>query len=172
MFVAGTHWHYERTFVGALALRQFPAVVSAVQQGADRGMCRIRLRSQLREVTVLLPAGEIKLTAEWTTANGAALTWVNFGLADVGFSMAQANKLVETLTESIRAISIRYLSPMKIKEQGQWVERPELGAVMRAVVRRLRTLRLVHGDGEWPHEAYGPLLDLADTVRLEHDETR
>ncbi len=75
MFVAGIHWHFELTLVGALALRQIPAVVSAVHQGADRRMCRIRLRSQLRAVTVLLPAGEIKLAAEWSTANGAVLTW-------------------------------------------------------------------------------------------------
>ena len=39
-------------------------------------------------------------------------------------------------------------------------------------MRRLRILSLVHGDGEWRREVYGPLLDLADTVRLEHDETR
>jgi hypothetical protein len=61
---------------------------------------------------------------------------------------------------------------MKIKEHGQWVERPDLGAVMRAVVRRLRILSVVHGNGEWPHESYGPLLDLAETARLDHDETR
>ena len=171
-FAAGAHWHFELTLVGELALRQIPAVVAAVQQGADRGMGRIRLRSQLRKVTALLPAGERQLAAERPTADGAVLTWENFGLADVGFSMAQANKLVATLTDPMRAISLRYLSPMKIKEQGQWVERPELGAVMRAVVRRLRILSLVHGDGEWPHESYGPLLDLAETARLDHDETR
>jgi hypothetical protein len=33
-------------------------------------------------------------------------------------------------------ISLRSLSSMKIKEYGQWVERPEPGAVMRIVVRR------------------------------------
>ena len=170
-FAAGTQWHFELTLVGELALRQIPAVVAAIQQGAVRGMGRMRLRSQLREVTALLPDGEKSLAVERPTADGAVLTWENFGLADVGFSMAQANKLVETLTDPIRAISIRYLSPMKIKEQAQWVEHPDLGIVMRTVVRRLRILSVVHGNGEWPHEAYGPLLDLADTVRLEYDET-
>lgn len=172
LFVAGTRWYFELTLIGELALRQIPAVVAAVQQGAERGMGRIRLRSQVRQVTALLPGVEVLLAAERPAVNGAVLTWENCRLEEIGFSLAQANRLVETLVDPVRAISVRYLSPVKIKEQGQWVERPELGAVMRALVRRLRILSLVHGAGEWPHEGYGPLLDLAETVRLEHDETR
>lgn len=172
MFAAGARWHFELTLVGELALRQIPAVVAAVQQGAERGMGRIRLRSRVREVTALLPGKEQKLAIERQTANSAVLTWENFHLQDVGFGMAQARRLVETLTEPVDAISLRFLSPLKIKERGQWVERPELSAIMRALVRRLRILSLVHGAGEWPNEAYGPLLDLAEIVRLEHDETR
>ena len=95
-------------------------------------MGRIRVRSRLREVTALLPGGQRRLAAERFNAAGAVLTWENFALADVGFSMTQANKLVNTLSDPIHAISIRYLSPLKIKEQGQWVKRPDLGAVMRA----------------------------------------
>ena len=102
MFVCGTHWRFGLTLVGVLALRQIPAVVAAVQQGADRGMGRMRLRSQLREVTALLPDGEKPLAAERPTADGAVLTWENFGLADVGFSMAQASKLVEVLPDPIQ----------------------------------------------------------------------
>lgn len=171
-FTAGTQWHFELTLAGELALRQIPAIIAAVQQGAERGMGRMQLRSQVRQVTVQLPEGEMQLAAEQKIADGAVLTWRNFRLEDIRFTIAQANRLVESLAQPVRAISLRYLSPLKIKEQGRWVERPELGFVMRAVVRRLRILSLVHGDGEWPHDAYGPLLDLADTVRLEHDETR
>jgi len=68
-------------------------------------------------------------------------------------------------------LSLRYLSPVKIKQRGQWVQEPEFTAVMRALVRRLRLLSIVHGGGEWPQTEYGPLLDLAETVRLEHHET-
>lgn len=172
VFEAGTRWCFELTLIGELAVRQLPAIVAAVQQGAERGMGRIQWRSQLRQVTVQLPAGEKLLAAERETASGPVLTWSNFGLEDVRFDIGDANKLVERLTTPVRAISLRYLSPVKIKEQGQWVERPEFSAVMRALVRRLRILSLVHGSGEWPHEAYGPLLDLAEAVRLDHDETR
>lgn len=171
-FTANAHWQFELSLVGELALRQVPAIVAAVQQGAERGMGRIRLHSRLREVTAQRPGGKSVLATEQATTNGAVLTWSNFLLEDVWFSIAHANKLVESLTTPVRAISLRYLSPVKIKEHGQWVERPEFGTIMRALVRRLRILSLVHGGGEWPHEAYGPLLDLAETVRLEHDETR
>ncbi len=172
LFAAGARWNFELTLIGELAQRQIPAVVAAVQQGAERGMGRIRLRSRVREVTALLPSSETKLATEQPAANGAVLTWENLRAQDVGFNITQVNRLVETLTEPVHAISLRFLSPLKIKEQGQWVDRLELNAIMRALVRRLRILSLVHGAGEWPHELYGPLLDLAETVRLEHDETR
>jgi len=171
MFPAGTHWHFELTLVGELALRQIPAMVAAVQQGAERGMGRIRLRSRVREVAALLPAGDKQLAVTQPRENGAVLTWENFRLADVGFSIADADRLVSAVTRPIRGVSLRFLSPTKIKERGQWVEHPQLAPIMRALVRRLRILSLVHGAGEWPHEAYGPLLDLAETVRLEYDET-
>ena len=35
---------------------------------------------------------------------------------------------------------------------------------LRALVRRLRILSVVHGAGEWPHAEWGPLLDLAERV--------
>ena len=34
-----------------------------------------------------------------------------------------------------------------------------------------RVLSEVHGGGEWPHQDWGPLLDLAEGVALVHDET-
>lgn len=168
----GAGWRFELTLIGELAVRQTPAIVAAVQQGAERGMGRIRLHSRLREVTAQRPDRESVLATEQATTDGVVLTWSNFRLEDVWFSIAHANKLVESLTTPVRAISLRYLSPVKIKEQGQWVQRPHFSSVMRALVRRLRILSLVHGGGEWPHESYGPLLDLAETVRLDHDETR
>ncbi len=172
LYPVGAPWHFELTLAGDLALHQIPAIVAAAQQGADRGMGRIRLRSRLQQVTALLPAGEQLLAAEQPSASGTTLTWKNLRLADIEFDLAGGERLVATLSGPVRAISLRFLSPVKIKEQGRWVEQPEFGALMRALVRRLRILSLVHGAGEWPHEAYGPLLDLADTVRLEHDETR
>lgn len=172
VFEAGAPWRFELTLVGDLALRQLPAIVAAVQEGAERGMGRIQLRSRLRQVTAHLPAGEKTLATERETANGPVLTWHNFRLEDIRFTIGHAARLVESLTAPVHAISLRYLSPVKIKEQGRWVERPAFSAVTRALVRRLRILSLVHGGGEWPHEAYGPLLDLAEAVRLDHDETR
>ena len=90
-----------------------------------------------------------------------------------GPARARGAELYGTTTGDgpVRALSLRYLSPVKIKERGEWVDLPVFSAVMRAVVRRLRILSQVHGAGEWPHAEFGPLLDLAETVRLDHHET-
>lgn len=76
--LAGSNWVFTLTLIADLALRQLPAIIAAVQQGAEQGMGRIRLR----------------------------------------------------------------------------------------------ILSEVHGGGEWPHDEWGPLLDAADAVRLDHHETQ
>jgi hypothetical protein len=171
---AGAAWGFELTLVGELALRQIPAIVAAVQQGAEQGMGRIRLRSRVRQV-VALPASPDAtnrcLAAEQPQDGKMALTWQSYHLDDVILGYEQASAWAQAWNEPVRALSLRYLSPVKIKERGAWVEIPAFSAVMRAVVRRLRILSQVHGAGEWPQTEFGPLLDLAEEVCLEHRET-
>jgi CRISPR/Cas system endoribonuclease Cas6 (RAMP superfamily) len=71
----------------------------------------------------------------------------------------------------IHRLRVRFLSPLQVKLRGKVAGKPEFLALARAVVRRLRILSVVHGNGSWPQEEYGPLLDLAETVSLEHHET-
>jgi hypothetical protein len=52
-----------------------------------------------------------------------------------------------------------------------WVDAPHFFPVMKAVVRWLRILSVVHGTGEWPHSEWEPLLDLAEAVHTDHDES-
>jgi hypothetical protein len=172
---AGVPWAFELTLVGELALRQLPAVVAAVQQGAEQGMGRVRLRSRVRQVMALAgpEAGgtDLCLAAQQAHGEGTVLVWQSFRLQEVVVSYRQAEEWAGACSRPLRALSLRYLSPIKIKERGQWVETPHFGPVLKAVVRRLRLLSQVHGAGEWPHAEWGPLLDRAETVRLEHDET-
>lgn len=102
---------------------------------------------------------------------GTALTWQSFELDQVVVGYEQAVRWAEGREGPVRHLSLRFLSPVKIKERGSWVEKPAWGPVMKALVRRLRLVSVVHGAGEWPHAEWGPLLDLAEMVRLEHDET-
>lgn len=169
-FDAGTSWSFELTAIGDLALRQIPAMVAAIQQGAEQGMGRIRLRSRVLQVTSLGLEG-ITLAEQKPQGNGTALTWQGYHLNEVTFGYQQASEWAQGFTQPVRTLSLRYLSPTKIKKRGQWVETPDLSAVMRALTRRLRILSVVHGAGELPHTDYGPLLDLAETVQLEHHET-
>jgi hypothetical protein len=162
--------------VGELALRHIPAIVAAVQQGATQGMGRMRLRSRLRQVTAISPmsgssSGERSLAADRPHGDEALLTWEGYRLDEVKLGWADALTWAGAWQEAARHMSLRYLSPVKIKERGAWVKEPRFSAVMRAVVRRLRILSVVHGAGEWPQSEFGPLLDLAETVRLEHAET-
>jgi hypothetical protein len=171
----GAAWSFELTLVGELALRQIPAVVAAVQQGAEQGMGRIRLRSRVQRVTARTgfdssTAGPC-LAEQRPHDDGTALTWQSFRLDEIRFGYDQALCWADRYDHPVRTLSLRYLSPVKIKEHGEWVELPHFRAVARALVRRLRLLSQVHGAGEWPQAEYGPLLDLAETVRLGHDET-
>lgn len=173
-FAAGAAWRFELTLVGEQALRQIPAIVAAVQEGAERGMGRNRLRSRLRQVSALLPeagGGNAVCLAKEELCNGVpVLIWRGYELDKIAFGYRQMVEQAAAYGEALKAISLRFLSPLKIKERGQWVERPEFSAVMRAIVRRLRLLSQVHGSGEWPQAEYGPLLDLAEAVQLEHSE--
>ena len=171
---AGAAWSFELTLVGELALRQIPAIVAAVQQGAEQGMGRIRLRSHVRQVVALAASPDSTgrcLAAEQPQNGKMALTWQSYHLDDVILGYEQASGWAQTWNRPVRSLSLRYLSPVKIKERGEWVKVPTFSAVMRAIVRRLRILSQVHGAGEWPQAEFGPLLDLAEAVRLEHHET-
>ncbi len=181
-FAEGTAWNFELTLVGELALRQIPAIVAAVQQGAETGMGRIRLRSRVQRV--LAPKrsdeddaapclAEQQLHDDPASPSGqsSALTWKSYRLEEVILGYEQGVQWAETHREPVHHLSLCFLSPVKIKERGRWVERPAFVPVMKAVVRRLRLLSQVHGAGEWPHAEWGPLLDLAERVHLEHAET-
>jgi len=171
----GAAWSFELTLVGELALRQIPAIVAAVQQGAEQGMGRVRLHSRVLQVTALQGFGttvtECRLAEQKPQGNSMALTWQSYRLDDVTLGYEQAVRWAQAHEGPVRALSLCYSSPVKVKERGQWVETPHFGPVMKALVRRLRLLSQVHGAGEWPHSQWGSLLDLAETVRLEHDET-
>ncbi len=99
------------------------------------------------------------------------LIWQGHGLEDVIFCYPQALAWAQARDNPVHTLSLRYLGPVQIKERGEWVTTPRFSPLMKAVVRRLRILSVVHGGGEWAQPEYGPLLDLAETVALEHDET-
>jgi hypothetical protein len=171
--VAGSPWTFELTWVGNLAVHQIPSIVAAIQRGAEQGMGHIRWRNQVRRVSAWMPGDlEPRILADTEPYHGAeTLIWKANQVENVAFGYAQAAKWAEQWTTPLRTLRIDYLSPVKLKERGEWVETPEFSAIARALTRRLRILSEVYGDGEWPHAEYGPLLDLADDVRLDHHET-
>ena len=158
---AGDPWAFEIALIGDLALSQLPAIVEAMHRGAENGIGRMKLRARLRRVSAITPDRTQTLVDE--TPDG--LAWQTYDPGAVAFGYLPPAR------EPVHSLGLRYLSPVKLKLRGEWVETPDFNPVMRAVVRRLRIVSAVHGGGEWPHEAWGPLLDLAETVRLDYDET-
>jgi hypothetical protein len=201
----GAAWGFELTLIGALAVGQIPAIVTALVQGAEEGMIpdwlergpsRLpRLRSRVRRVAAWVPAaGPLPGAAPngpatgaedvgglaWTTralcaeqADGGQtmLTWQDYRPDAISFGFLDALRWAQGYTRPVHALSVRYLSPVRIRENRVLVTLPEFSAVLRQLVRRLRMLSVVHGAEEWPREEYGPLLDLAEMVRLDHHET-
>jgi hypothetical protein len=184
----GARWGFEMTLVGALALEQIPAIVAAVQQGAEQGMGRVRagedtrVRSRVCRVTAVgadegerLLAGE--QCCETHRASPRALTWHDYRIDQIAQSYAEAQAWAARAPAPVHGLSLHHLSPVQIREREpgskrkQLVEQPHFCPWARALVRRLRMLSVVYGVGEWPQAEFGPLLDLAETVQLAHDET-
>ena len=114
----------------------------------------------------------LPLAAEQSQDGQLVLTWQSYRLDDFTLSYDAAQVWAAAHERPVRTLQINYLSPMKIKERGHWVDIPRFSPMAKAVVRRLRLLSVAHGGGEWPHDAYGPLLDLAETVHLDYHETQ
>lgn len=164
-FHPGDQLCFELTLIGELAIRQQPAFIAALLTAGERGLGRDRMRTQLTGVDAL--AGPMA-QPEPLMVEGV---WQGIPLNALCLRYADGCQWRDTLSAPVTRLRLRYLNPLKIKVRGQVLRAPEFPAVMRAVVRRLRILSEVHGAGEWPHEAWGPLLDLAEQVRLEHHET-
>jgi len=167
----GSRWAFTLTLIGDLALRQLPAIVAAVQQGAEQGMGRVRLRSRVLQVTAEQPGGQ-KSSVGIAQQQEHTLVWQSYDPSAVAFGLSEALAWAARRAPAAPALQLEFLSPMKFKERGVWVETPEFVPFFKALVRRLRILSEVHGGGEWPHKEWGPLLDAAEAVRLEHHETQ
>jgi len=171
-FAAGTAWGFELTLIGELALRQIPAIVAAVQQGAAQGLGRIRLRNRVLRVRALTP-GLDDATTQRVLADRDGhpeLTWRSYRLEEIVLDTTALQEHWSPETDPASLV-LHFLSPVKIKERGAWVKEPRFNALFKALVRRLRILSEVHGGGEWSHADYGPLLDIAEGIALTHHET-
>ena len=161
----GDSFSVELTLIGDSAIRQQPAFSAALLVAGEEGLGHARIQAQLTQVVALTGASG---TPHPLWVNDV---WQATALDDVLLSYADGQAHYATCSQPTRHLHLRFVSPTKIKQQGRVLRGPHFPALARAVVRRLRILSQVHGAGEWPHEEWGPLLDLADTVKLEHCET-
>ena len=166
---AGDRLAFELVLIGQAAHQQLPAFIATTMVACERGMGRQRLKARLRRVEALTgPDGKahpLLINGVW---QGDVVQDLTLGYDD---GQAWVERSAPQETRPLTRLSLRYLSPVKIKMRGQFAREPHFPALARAVVRRLRILSEVHSAGEWSKAEYGPLLDLADEVQLEHHET-
>lgn len=169
-FQAGDSLALELTLIGEMAIRQLPGFIAAVLAISERGLGRERLKIRLLQVDALTGIEGVPHPLM------VADVWQGEPLEQVQLHYCHGEAWRDTLTlaaddASVQRMKLDFLSPTKLKMRGAMVQRPEFMAIARAVVRRLRILSQVYGSGEWPQAEWGPLLDLAETVTLEHSET-
>ncbi len=162
-FKVGETLQFELTLIGEMAIQQQAAFVAALQVACERGLGREKLKAQLVKVEVI--AGP-DVTPQTVMMDGI---WKDATAEPVILNYQNALTWVARQAET-RRLKLHFLNPLKVKMRGEVMQTPDFVAVMRAVVRRLRILSQVHGASEWPREAWGPLLDMAEQVRLEHHE--
>lgn len=167
-----TPWGFELTLIGELALQQINGIVMAVRDGiAGRLDPTAYLSrqdfwySRLRAVYARGCARERLLAVETGRPNLDARPYT---LDEIALTHEHALAWAHSFTQPIHCVGLHFASPIKLKERHQWVTDGAFSAVMRAIVRRLRLLSVIYGAGEWAHSEWGPLLDLAETVRIEH----
>jgi hypothetical protein len=160
----------EMTLIGDLAIRQQPAFIAAMLVAGEKGIGRARTRAKLERV--------VALTGPTDAPHPLLVNdvWQGAPLDDVVLSYADGQAWRDALgyaahPQPVTHLQVRYLSPVKIKKRGKVMHQPDFTALARAAVRRLRILSQVFGAGEWVHDEWGPLLDIADQVRLAHHET-
>ncbi len=69
-------------------------------------------------------------------------------------------------------LTIRFLSPMRLIDDGRLVKRPALRPLIQRLGIRLTDLSAAYGDGPLPVADARALLPLAESAVLEHDKTR
>lgn len=166
---AGDPFSFELTLIGDAAIRQFPAFIAAFLVAAEQGIGQPRLRGRVQRVDLLTGvegvARPLLAGRAWQgdPADDAFVQYVD--------AQAWSMQAAPATAAPVTRLHLRFLAPVKVELRGETVRAPGFTPWARALVRRLRILSQAHGAGEWPQAEYGPLLDLADAVRLEHHET-
>lgn len=179
--VPGDRLEFDLSLIGAACLHQIEEIARSVagliyergigpqvEEAGERGRQPERFRARTERIEIL---GYLPDTGQWGyTDFGEVLSGQGGPGANYALSLEDGQHWADFITEPVRYCSIRYVTPMYLKMHGQAVSEPDFVPLMRALTRRLRLLSEAHGDGEWPHCEYGPLLDLAETVSLDHHE--
>lgn len=158
-FAPGTPVTFGLVTVGR-ASRLVPYFVSAFRNLADEGLGPRRAPFDLAEVAALDARG-----------TPTALYQSTSPLVRLAAPTLRAADLVRPSDAERTRVTLRFVTPLELKDQGAPVHRPELGAIVRRLRDRANMLSTFFADAPLALDFRG-LSALADGVRLLDDRTR
>jgi hypothetical protein len=158
-FGPGETVEFGMTIVGG-ASRLAPYFVTAFRKLADDGLGPRRARFDLVEIVALGPGG------------GETVVYKNTEpLIRIGAAAVRAVDLVRPGDGERTHLTLRFSTPMDLRDRGMPVRIPEFGSLIRRLRDRASSLAAFFGDGPLRLDFKG-VSTLADTVRLVQDRTR
>jgi hypothetical protein len=156
----GAELSFDLTLVGR-AIHFFPYFVVTFRELGVDGLGRGRGRFQLERIDAIDPLN----------GHGQPAFLADDQLVRSVHTQVSLASCRERAPELSGRLTLRFLTPTRIKHAGQYVERPEFHAVFRALLRRLSSLALFHCDVRLDID-YRGLIAQAESIRLVEDRTR
>lgn len=156
--VAGSRLEFDLVLFGR-AINYLPYfVISYRQLGETSGLGRQRTRFRLLQVLDRTPGAAPQL-----------LYSAESGSINIQPQRAAVGGLMPSMAESVNGVTIRAVTPMRIKAQEKITYRPSFRALCAALLRRVSQLAVVHGPGAWDVDA-GAILDAATEIAGNYDD--
>ena len=147
------------------AINYLPYFIVVFQELGKVGLGWGRGKYALREVVAVHPLDGAEETI-YSAADGVVCDRdLSVGWEEI---KAQGSKL--NVQPPASKVTVNFLTPTRIKHQGEYVERPEFHVLIRAILRRVSSLSYFHCGERWEAD-YRGMIEAARGVRLAEART-
>lgn len=160
-YAAGALLEFGLVLIGR-GIDYLPYFLFGFEQLGKQGLGRAYAKARLERVEALFPwqpVGEVIYQDGRVVNNHESRASINTPAI-----MARAVALPNDL-------SLRLLTPLRIKTHGDWLRRIDLGAIVQAACWRLNAFTTFHGDGPWSFD-YRELVEQARAVTIEQEQVQ
>lgn len=139
LYQAGEHIVFNLVLIGR-GVQYLPYFLMGFQELGQSGLGRRRARYDLSTVELLNP---LTGAAQTIFADGVA----RMPSTDPGVTAAELAEYAARLPTD--QLTLRFVTPMRIKHQGDYIDRPDFHVLIRSLLRRISTLTYFHCDRQW-----------------------